>query len=317
MHREAEEQAAIFADSWDRLAWVEQQVERVRTLCEPWSQLPIYAPLAITVDESASSEGRFEFMVDVQRLLELPLAANFILGNIVTDARSCLDMAIEALWSRYALDRKGVIVQFPLEDDFTKKCSEDARLRKFLSRLDDKFVEVIEQAQPDYVDGLLGIPENLSALFISHLSNANKHRNITPVVFRVALSMMGTDKLGLNLALIDDSSHGVPPLRFALNFDIGEHSEQDARSFIAALERPYSTPLHVEVSQRLVVDRQEIPLLPRRLGDSTFSFRAGLDDLLTKVPEYIRFTLRNLNRVHHNIQNGGNEVYLLDRNGTL
>lgn len=106
MHREAEEQAAIFADSWDRLAWVEQQVERVRTLCEPWSQLPIYAPLAITVDESASSEGRFEFMVDVQRLLELPLAANFILGNIVTDARSCLDMAIEALWSRYALDRK-------------------------------------------------------------------------------------------------------------------------------------------------------------------------------------------------------------------
>lgn len=319
MQRENEKQDAIFHDSWRRLGWVENQVEKVRALCEPLSQLPRYAPLRTSIDESASSRGHIEFIVDVGPTPELPEEVNFLIGNIVTDARSCLDMAVESIWRYYSLSRRGTVVQFPLEGNYKKKLadSKGGGLRKFVDRLDDRFVEAIEQAQPDYADGMFDIPANLAALFISHLSNANKHRNITPAILRVALSSSGVDKPGLRLNLLAQSSGGLPPLRFALGYDAEDHSEQDARSYIAALENPRSTPLHIVLSQKLVIDRQVIPLSPPDMGESVLEWRAELAEVLDNVPAYIRLTLRNLNRVHRNIQNEGEEFYLLDSDFTL
>ncbi|RDV12338.1 hypothetical protein DXK94_03185 [Arthrobacter sp. RT-1] len=320
MYGEREEQDAIFNDSWKRLGWVEHQVETVRALCEPFLEDPKYPMLSITVDDSSSSKGHCEFTVDVQHLPELPQAVNFLIGNIVTDARSCLDMAMESIWKNYKLPRKGINVQFPLEGNYQEKIASNKQgdgLRRFIALLDDRFVEVIKRAQPDYAGGLVDIPANLSALFISHLSNANKHRNITPVFVRVALSMYGSDQSGLRLSLIGESASGVPPLRFSLEYDATQYSELDAENYIRALEMTNSGPLHITVTQKLLIDRQVIPLSPPEYSGQTIDWRAGLDDFLNNVPAYTRLTLRNLNRVHRVIQGGSDKFYLLDSDATL
>jgi hypothetical protein len=184
--------------------------------------------------------------------------------------------------------------------------------------MDSRFVEVIEQAQPDYADGLLDIPSNISALFIRNFSNANKHRNITPVVLTQRLAMFGTNAYGLGLTSVDrDDRAGIPPVKFALEYDPAQHSEADARSYVALLNHPRSTPLSVSVFQRLVVEGEKVPLYPPRFGGQEVQWRAELDELLEKIPGYVRLTLRNLNRVHTVIQEGNNEIYMLDGDGTL
>ncbi|WP_262775731.1 hypothetical protein [Brevibacterium permense] len=323
MDNEREQQLEIFHDSWRRLSWVEKQVDTVRQLARPWIELSKRAELTTTIDEGTVRPGYLEFSADVIEPPALPEDINFLIGNIVTDARSCLDMAIEHLWNDYAIDRtfrkRGKLtVQFPLEDRFEEKRSQDQRLQQFLARMDKRFVEVIEDAQPNYADGLIDIPYNISAIFIRNFSNANKHRNITPVVTSQRLAMTGTNVAGLTLTTIDrDEREGVPPLRFALDYEIDHHSEVDARAYVARLNQPRSTPLVVSVSQCLVVAGDDVPIYPPRFGRQKVSWRAELDDMLLKIPAYVRLTLRNLNRVHGVIRRGDDEFYLLDSDGTL
>lgn len=321
MNREHEKQAPFLHDSWHRLAWVEEQVERVRSIAEPWMMLPRDAPTISIIDESASRDGHLEFSVAVEQPPELPATVNFLIGNIVTDARSCLDMAMDGLWRHYELERRGIQVQFPLEDNYSEKRDNNklgAGLRKFLAQLDERFVEVIEDAQVDYAGGLLDIPSNLSAIFISKLSNANKHRNITPAVVRIVLSSTATSERGLSLIALDaDSRQGLPPIRFALDYDPATYSDEDARSYVLSPKGARATPLQITFTQRLIVDRQEIPLYPPRFEARKLAWRAELDDLLTKVPAYVRLTLRNLNRVHRVIEEDNNGFYMLDADGTF
>lgn len=321
MKHEDETSAPFLRDSWDRLSWVEEQVERVRDIVKPWSDLSRDASVLTNIDEAATRPGRIEFCAKVGWSPELPPTVNFLIGNIVTDARSCLDMAIDGLWRQYGLEAKGVQVQFPLEDDFPSKRDETndgRRLRLFLGRLDSRFVEVIEDAQPHYAGGLIDKPANLSAIFISKLSNANKHRNITPVVLRTVLSSHGTSASGLRLSALDaDARRGVPPLRFALDYDSTAHTDEDARGYVEGLRRGDLRPLQVHMVQTLVIDKQEIPFYPPRFGSRKIELRAELEELLSKVPKYIRLTLRNLSRVHNVIEEGDDRFYMLDSDGTL
>ncbi|MDV8148426.1 hypothetical protein [Arthrobacter sp. B10-11] len=310
MLSESEEQHSIFHDSWKRLGWVEKQAGYVRALCGPLIDLPRTAPLKATIDESASSKAHIEFVVDVSNRPELAEDVNFLIGDIVTNARSCLDMAVDSIWNHYGLDRKGVFVQFPLESDYHRKISGGKRepLRKFVERLDHRFARVIEQAQPDYSDGLVDIPANLSALAISYLSNANKHRNITPVIMRLSLAVVGQKGEGLSLNTIGESSG--PPIRFALDYDPVRYAEPDIRTYIAALEQRGPSPLHVGINQQLIIDRQSIPISPPGFPSGTFDLPAEFEKLLVDVPEYVRLTLRNLDRVHRAVQAGDEDVFL-------
>lgn len=322
MDNEREQQSEIFHDSWRRLAWVENQVETVRQLAKPWIDIPKQAVLTATIHPESVRTGYLEFSADVADAPKLPEEINFLIGNIVTDARSCLDMAVEHIWNDYAIDRASkrgrLLPQFPLEDNFGEKRSRDQRLQEFLVRMDKRFVEVIEKAQPDYADGLFDIPRNISAILIRNFSNANKHRNITPVVTSQHLAMTGTDLAGLSLKCLDgDEREGVPPLRFSLDYETVQHSETDVRSYVERLTRPRSTPLIIWISQRLVVAGDEVPIYPPRFGGRKLSWRAELGELLEKIPAYIRLTLRNLNRVHGVVRRGEDEFYLLDANGQL
>lgn len=209
-------------------------------------------------------------------------------------------------------------IQFPLEDNLEEKRSKNQRLQQFLTRMDERFVEVIENAQPNSADWLLDIPHNISAIYIRNFSNANKHRNITPVDTSQRLGLAGTNVGGLGLQSLDgDKREGVPPLRFSLDYDAEQHSEADARSYVARVNEPRSTPLIISVSQCLVITGDEVPIHPPRLGGQEVSWRAELDELLQKIPTYVRLTLRNLNRVHSVIRRGEDEFYLLDQDGTL
>jgi hypothetical protein len=322
MDEEREEQSEIFHDSWRRLSWVENQIDAARQLARPWIELPKQAALTTTIHEDSVRTGYVEFSADVARPPTPPEAINFLIGNIVTDARSCLDMAMEHIWNEYAIDRavksRTLVVQFPLEGNFAEKRSKSPRLQQFLARMDERFVEVIENAQPNYADGLIDIPYNISAIFIQNFSNANKHRNITPVVASQRLGMTGTNIAGLSLKSLDgDEREGVPPLRFSLDYDTEQHSEADIRSYVARLNQPRSGPLVISVSQHLVVSGDEVPIYPPRFGGQKVSWRAELDELLQKIPAYVRLTLRNLNRVHSVIRQGEDDFYLLDSDGTL
>lgn len=323
MTKERDQELSIFHDSYRCLAWVERQARTARQLAQSWIELPKQAALTTTIHESTVRTGYLEFSADAAKPPAPPEDVNFLIGNIVTDARSCLDMAIEGIWNDYAIDRKfgkqGMLnVQFPLEDKFEEKRSKNERFRQFLIRMDKRFVEVIEVAQPNYADGLLDIPYNISAIFIRNFSNANKHRNITPAVTIHRLATTGTDIAGLNLKSLDgDERQGLPPLRFALEYDHARHSAADARAYVARLNQPRSTPLVISVSQRLVVDRGDASIYPPRLGGQKISCHVELDDLLQKIPAYVRLTLRNLSRVHEIIRRGDEEFYLLERNVAL
>lgn len=317
MEHEQEEQADLFHDSWHRLSWVERQTEAVRTLAEPWLRLPRRASLQVQIDEERSKNGHLEFSVEAIPVRELPADVNFLVGNIVTDARSCLDMAIDSIWNHYELKRNRVHVQFPLEDDFGQK-REEKRHRLFLERLNEEFVAVIEEAQPNYFGGIVDIPGNVSAIFIRELSNANKHRNITPAAVRINLSSYGTCRDGLKLRTLDSTERsGVDPIRFSLDYDTTLYSTQEAQGFVAGAETPRSAPLHIDLDQRFVVDRQEISLYPPRMGRNQIHWRTELESLITKVPAYVRLTLRNLNRAHSFIENGTERRLVLDFDGTL
>ncbi|WP_148239447.1 hypothetical protein [Ruania zhangjianzhongii] len=323
MDKEREQQSEIFHDSWRRLSWVEKQIDAARQLAKPWIELPKQASLTTTIHDDSVRTGHLEFSADVAKPHRPPEDINFLIGNIVTDARSCLDMAMEYIWNDHAIDRavdkSGTLtVQFPIEDNFEEKRGKSQRLRQFLARMDKRFVEVIENAQPNYANGLIDIPYNISAIFIRNFSNANKHRNITPVVTSQRLGMAGTNVAGLSLKSVDGNKReGVPPLRFSLDYDTEQYSETDARSYVARLNQPRSAPLVISVSQRLIVAGDEVALYPPQFGGQKISWRAELDELLQKIPAYVRLTLRNLNRVHSVIRRGEDEFYLLDSDGTL
>lgn len=290
----------------------------MQSLTQPWDEMPRYARLEGHLHEETVRKGYFEFSVSVTELAHPAEEVNFRLGNIVTDARSCLDMAIEQIWKEYGIDRsfgrKGTLtVQFPLEDNFEEKRKSE-RLQAFLARMDERFVEVIEAAQPDYT--MRDIPGNISALFIRNFSNANKHRNITPVQVVQDHVSTGTNGYGLKLDRIGDPQV-EKDLRFALTYKSEHYSESEARSWLPILNDLRACPIHVTVMQRLVVTGDELLIYPPRLGGQGVPWRAELDDLLRQVPAYVRLTLRNLNRVHNIIREGGDAFYMLDWDGAL
>ncbi|NRD08513.1 hypothetical protein [Rathayibacter agropyri] len=89
------------------------------------------------------------------------------------------------------------------------------------------------------------------------------------------------------------------------------------RRYISALADDSTSPLQIGFQQRLPIDRQEIYIQPPRCEAEKMPWRIELQELLTKVPAYVRLTLCNLNRVHQVIQEGGDEFYCLDQDATL
>ena len=131
--------------------------------------------------------------------------------------------------------------------------------------------------------------------------------------------MVGTGKEGLHLQAVDSGKRrGAPPVRFSLDYDTATHSDEEILRYIASLELPRTGPLYILIDQRLVVDGHEIFLSPPRFGEHKIPWRVELNELLNRVPAYVRLTLRNLNRVHTIIQSDEDDVfYMLDSNARL
>lgn len=304
----AQDPAPFLTDSWNRLAWVETQVQQVRALCQPWMHLPLRAPLTITVDLQASSEGHIEFIADVLAPPDLPWQANFIVGDIATDARSCLDMAMTSIFHEYDLEDSAssqrVKAQFPLEDDYVRKTSSGRNnaLKRFLALLPQEFVQVIELFQPTYPPGPT-LPMNISALFISYFSNANKHRNITPLRWRTSLSSYSTSLPGLHLQVLSTTGLGSAPVRMCLDYEATEYSYDSVLRFLTGLSHEHSTALDISIDQRIVIDGQDIPI---RFGggDVQIDMTIPLDSFLTKVPAYVRLILQDFTDADSFIKTG-------------
>lgn len=318
LHENGEALPSIFRDSWERLGWVKSQTDLVKTLCGPLIGMPRQAFTKVAIDDSVSVAGRFVLDVDVLRFPTVSKEVNFLVGDIVTNARSCLDMAVESIWRHYNLPRKGTMIQFPLEDQYHCKPprKREVRLAKFLERLHPMFVRVIAQAQPDYEDGMLDIPVNFTALAISHLSNANKHRNITPVVMDVSLFLIGTRDEGLVLTNLGGNSE--PPVRLVLEYDVERYSEDTIRTFIEAIPKPRSSELLVGINQRLRIDGQSIPLQRQGMKgqpvDKPIDWPVEFEGLIENVPAYVNLVLTNLERAHKAIQSGDTDVFFnIDR----
>lgn len=305
----------LLHNSWRRLWWIEKQIEEIRILSSEWLRLPEFAALTTCIDEGSTIPGRADFSIDVVRPLLPPEEVNFLLGNIVTDARSCLDMAIEAIWAHYSLPRRSrkngrLSIQFPLEDDFPAKCESNGRLREFIGHFDPRFARVIRDAQPNYVDGMLDIPMNVIGVFIRNFSNANKHRNITPVEMAYELGLYGVNRGDLELSVMGGApEHASPPWNFQLSYDIQMHSEPEIHLAISQLETRHPSLLSVPVRQSLSVTGDKVPIFPIGVPGPEFVWRASLEYYLGEIPSYVRGILEGLDMAHGAVCNDEDWLY--------
>jgi len=190
----------LLADSWARLEWVRTLVAKV-------------APFVAAIDRQGRSgnlnlavayQGEFEHArYTLARPIAIPDVVGFTIADIAVNARSCLDLAIQAIVNTYDLAVKSP--QFPIENNVDKAISD--RTKRLFDTLAPEFVEVLTDLQPSYEKpwGHVDIPVNHSALMIREISNANKHRNLTPAV-RTSSSSGFTVIKGLELELVQEGS---------------------------------------------------------------------------------------------------------------
>lgn len=165
------------SDSWARLDWVRTLIGRVAPIVAAIDDQLRGAPVVFEF----AANGEFEharYMLDGP--VPVPDAVGFTIADIAVNARSCLDMAITAVVDAYGLPIRRPY--FPIEDNIAVR--QEPRIEKLLAAVPAPFTQVLNDLQPIYETpwGRMGIPINRSALMIREISNANKHRNITPTV---------------------------------------------------------------------------------------------------------------------------------------
>lgn len=160
-------------DSYERLRWVRSLAARVDALAAQ-----------VTADVQRAGLQHDEVVLDGRRHLRLRLPAvdvpselGFLVADLCVNARSCLDMAMERVVEVRAPGWKRP--QFPIGG--LNAPENDRYLRAARKYLPPAYLQVVKEAQPCLYEPLM-IHQNLTAVLIHKLSNANKHRNITPVV---------------------------------------------------------------------------------------------------------------------------------------
>ncbi|MBC9822830.1 hypothetical protein [Terrabacter sp. MAHUQ-38] len=263
------------SDSYERLRWVRSLAARVRTLSEQVSADVRRAGLQC--DEVVANDRRHvRFRLPP---VEVPSELGFLVADLCVNARSCLDMATEEVVASRA--PKWRRPQFPIGG--LDNAERDGYYKAARKHLPAPYFQVIAEAQP-YTHEPLMFHQNLTAVLIHKLSNANKHRNITPVVH----AKMGN---GLNspdprLAGLIEYGGGPWPTSprddmtvMTLSVPAGE-ADLDK---LVALEPTTSHALTIILDTREgMYPWREVPWMPIRL-----------DPLVSKVPLYVQMVLDN------------------------
>lgn len=237
----------------------------------------------------------------------IPEELGFLVADIAVNARSCLDMAMQNLADRHcqAWSRP----QFPIVDavdDQGRPAVRDRHFETAMRLLPVSIAEAVRLAQPRYDLG--DLPTNSTALLIRDLSNANKHRNLTPVIRAKASWGFGHPNVP-----------GGDQLRM---LETDENPWADDPETVMVVVPPPGMPSSValEISP-MVSFTTKIDAGPdegirlRHAPDHRVSFR--LEDLLRKVPKYARLTLRNLAKAEACVISGAEELPWFDRSATL
>lgn len=162
-------------DASARLKWAERLGDRLMELSQ--HVLASTAANGLEYDERVQDGLRFvRFRIALSD--PVPEEAGFLLSDLVVNARSSLDMALQAVVDGLGLDWKKP--QYPLEDERPMRgCTRAER------RLPEPYLEAVLGMQPFKPHGF-DIPVNLTAIELRDLSNINKHRRITPVIRRIS-----------------------------------------------------------------------------------------------------------------------------------
>lgn len=291
------------SDSWARLDWVRTLVARASALAEPVQAQERPDRLVVRTEQiDGSSVWRYTI-----RHPHIPSELGFLVADIAVNARSCLDMAMQRLadqhcptWSR---------PQFPILDhldDEGNPATGDTHYRSAKRLLPTALLAVVDSAQPRYDTG--DLPRNVSALLIRDLSNVNKHRNLTPVIR--AQSSRGFEHPNVP---------GGDQLRMLAT---EENPWADDEETVMCVVPPPGMEPDVALQLRPMVSFvTQVDAGPgegiRLRGDP--SFRAGfrLQDVLTRVPRFVRLTLTNLSRAEDFVLRGEPDLPFFDVDLTL
>lgn len=166
------------SDSFARLSWVQRVAAMIRKMGD--DALFEVARTGLHVKQ-IEHDGRELVGFALRDSTRVPDDLGFLIADMVVDARSCLDMAVDRLVATRNLPWKGPLPSFPLADDQfgTKTSSSWTNIKA----LPDPYREAIIGIQP-HVHPAYRVAVGCIGPELRELSNANKHSNLTPVIAR-------------------------------------------------------------------------------------------------------------------------------------
>ncbi|MDQ7991824.1 MAG: hypothetical protein REI45_03995, partial [Propionicimonas sp.] len=178
----------MFADSRARLDWVERLCAQALGLANDFMLRSGARPF-FSVDETVVDGVRFLRL----GLPDPPADLGFLVADISTDGKSCLDMAMQNVVDSLGLD--WCDPSFPLVYDPDTRSRKQSRAwqvaKEKLPAVIWEAIRGIQPHQPTSAYGLWDVPAHYTGWELQELTNANKHRNLTPVIF--ASSMLTVD----------------------------------------------------------------------------------------------------------------------------
>lgn len=269
-----------------RLEWVDALAQQVKEATHPWWRR-MWTPRVSATEEMVAGNG-----LVLRRLVrdepDLPDETGFLVGDLVVNARSCVDMAMQGLVD--AGDLKWRKPQFPFDLSGARGLTAGGAYRSLFQEARDVLppavFEVITDVQPNLDPGPFGrieVPRHKAAIAVVELANQAKHRNLTPVAVRAPMRGFWGDDGTLNMVPDEDW-----PQAWA---------EDPATVMVLSSPAGVAIPadLHHMVSCELEVTSDK-PV--RSMGDlaGVVPLHFLLRDIVTEVPVYVRRILKQIER---------------------
>ena len=263
------------SDSYDRLGWVRALASRVDALGAQMRDEVQRAGLRcdeLVVD--GTRHVRFRLPP-----VEVPAELRFLVADLCVNARSCLDMAMEHIAASRAPGWRRP--QFPIGG--LDVAANDGYYKAARKHLPPAYFQVVAEAQP-YTHQSLGFHQNLTGVLIHKLSNANKHRNITPVVHaKLGNGFNSPDPSVSDLVTYGGGPWPNSPRDEMTVMTLSVPADAVGLAAIMAWEPTTSDVLTIVLNPREgIYPWREVPWMPIRLNP-----------MVGKVPLYVQMVLDN------------------------
>lgn len=163
----------------------------------------------------------------------------FLIGDIATNAYACLDMVVTQLVEHYGASIK--FPSFPIHN-----VSALQQIEK--SEIPEIWKAAIRALLPE--PGEAQLRDNVEAVWIRELSNANKHRNLTPALLSRAKYHLGPEIVTFTVTSVEehdeDSSKPVRPEVFIWDVQRFGGTRRDGIQVISARQFAFLAPLYVK-----------------------------------------------------------------------